>query len=199
MLGDIFSNLLANLIWAAIFVPIAGLLLKLKAAQTVLARLAPSLGGKVPHISFTLEYEKAASKLSNVVIENVGLEPAYNVYVYLFEEHQVSGFSIKSLGNEGIKKGILGASKSIVFKDRNVLFDSRDATSEYRAWVEFSNAAGIHFRSVIVPQATRDDDWRVLPPQVVKFRLPMLPDWTYEQRDKKDLGKLKKGEKQIMQ
>lgn len=198
MLGDILGNLLANLIWAVIFVPIAGLLLRVKAIQIMLARLAPTLGGKVPHISFALEYVAAATKVSNIVIENAGLEPAYNVYVYLFEKHQgEASFSIKSLGNEGIKKGILGAGKSIVFKDRQVVFENCNVTSEQEVWVEFSNAAGVHFRSIVLPQTARGDDWRVLPPRVIKFRLPMLPGWKYESQSRKDLKKIRKGRKQV--
>jgi hypothetical protein len=187
---DIINNLIASFIWALLVVVV----LRFKTIQLIVARLAPKVGARVPHIDFIVEYQSERSQRCKVIIQNAGSEPAYNVYVYLFEEPQVGeGIMLLSLGNEGISKGILGAGKQIIFDDKKVAHESCNVTTAQQIWVEFSNAAGVHFRSIVIPPSARGDDWKILPPKVIRVRLPTVPYWRYEEKDPRSIGAIKKG------
>lgn len=193
--NDIINNLAANLIWtiaAVIFV-----YLFKNPIIRAFRRVWPKIDSKIPHIDFSAVYKPSQDYKSDITIKNAGGEPAYNVYVFLFVEFPGDGgYSIQSLGAEGVRSGVLGIGETIKFKDKSMLFDGCDITCRNEVWVEFSNVAGVHFRTVVLPPSPRGDDWRMLPPKVIKKRLSQIPgfhgnypgaSWKKLEQGKRDL------------
>lgn len=151
-------------------------------------KLLPQLHSKTPHINFDLKEPKKRKRTwkQDIVINNAGNEPAYNVYVFFYERDMVTqnNYEIRSLGHEGVKRGVLGIRDRITFEGLSEYFQSCGVTSKHEIWIEFENSAGVAFRTVILPVTPKGTSEHVRPPKVIKNRLERAPSLTIEENDK---------------
>lgn len=198
--SDVWNNVLANIIWVLVItIPVA--ILSFIFWDQIKPRIQRFFGitdNNIPILSFeTEDYDKDGDRRSRVVIKNHGREPAYNVYVFLYNYHIAADKSaiLQSLGEEGISLGVLAEGQSVVFDGKAVVFESCGVTAKQEVWVEYDNKVGAHLRTRIIPPTPRGDDRRVLPPKYVKKRLEMFPASriTFNNKDRKRLAKGRRG------
>lgn len=192
--SDVCNNMLSNLLWAVIVS--APFVLFWSYLKPKIQRLIGITDNNIPILSFeTKNYNKDGDYSSQVVIENHGKEPAYNVYVYLYNHYwEQKTASIQPLGRQGVKIGVLSEGKKEIFERRQIIFGSCNITAEQEVWVEYDNMAGAHLRTRILPSNARGDDQKVCPPKYIKKRLEMIPADHFDFNDK-ERKKLVKGQR----
>jgi hypothetical protein len=181
------ASLIAAVIFGIVIFLIRKPLIKL------LQKLFPQFESRTPHVNFETQSKQVkGSWKTDITISNAGDEPAYNVYVFMAEHFPMGDFKIQSLGDQNVRRAVLGIRDSIIFKDLDVLFDGCNITCDQQMWIEFENSAGINFRTVVLPITGRGDSERAIPSRVIKRRLERLPGLTME-GDDKEWKKLEKG------
>lgn len=183
---NIGYNLIANLIWVILGAIIILVALRFAGIRSLLRKLGFSIHFDKPVLDIDLKRSKKPQKTS-FIVKNAGNRPAYNVYLFLFEDYLAgTSYRIISLGDQAICSGVLGAGESVTFMDKEMAFYGCGATSEQEIWVEYSDEANQHYRTIIKPTSPRGDDMKVLPPIRIKCRLPMLPGMNYQGQEKLD-------------
>ncbi|MFZ2836568.1 MAG: hypothetical protein WAZ21_04575 [Candidatus Saccharimonadales bacterium] len=182
-LNDVYNNLLATLIWVA-FAGVIGLIFRARIARFI-RRILPQIDSSIPHVDFSMNYNVRGDYKTDIAISNNGGEPAYNVYVFLYSKSFVSknDYSLKSLGGDEVRSGVLGITRDVNFIGVELIFDGCSLTTKEEIWVEYDNAAGVHFRTVVTPPTPRGDSIRVNPPKVIKKRLEMMPEYHTTRHD----------------
>jgi hypothetical protein len=184
-------GVIASLIAAAIFGVVIFLIRK--PLINLLQKAFPQFESRTPHVNFETHSRRVKDEWrTDVTISNAGDEPAYNVYVFMAEHFPMGDFKIQSLGDQDVRRAVLGIRDSIVFKDLGVLFDGCNITCDQQMWIEFENSAGVNFRTVVLPITGRGDSEQAIPPRVIKRRLERLPGLTMEGNNK-EWKKLEKG------
>lgn len=174
---DVLNNLLATLIWV-IFASALGLILK-RPITRLLRKILPQIDSSIPHIDFSMAYNRNGDYKTDVIIANHGGEPAYDVYVFLYSHSYIDEnyYSLKSLGESDVRSGVLGAGKEAHFDNVDLMFDGCSLTAKEEIWVEYNNSAGVQFRTRVTPPSPRGDSLRVFPPKVIKKRLELMPNF----------------------
>jgi hypothetical protein len=183
---NISYNLIANLIWVILGAVAVLFTIRFEFIRKLLRKVGFNIHFDKPVLDIDLKYSQKTHKTS-FVVKNAGNRPAYNVYVYLFEDFLAgASYRIVSLGDEDIRSGVLGAGEKETFLDKNMMFHGCSATSDQEVWIEYSDEASQHYRTVVLPSTPRGDDMKVLPPARIKERLPMLPSMDYQGQKKID-------------
>lgn len=194
---NIGYNLVANLIWVVLGAVVVLATLRFEPIRKLLRKIGFNIHFDKPALDVELIYNQKTYKTS-FVVKNAGNRPAYNVYFYLFEEFLAgASYRIASLGDENIRSGVLGAGKKVTFLDKNMMFHGCNATSDQEVWIEYSDEANQHYRTVVIPSAPRGDDMKIMPPMRIKERLPMLPSMDYQEQKKVDAS-LRSGRKGLI-
>lgn len=193
---DVLNNLLATLIWV-IIAGIVGVIFRVRIAR-LLRRVLPQIDSSIPHVDFTFNYNEHGDLKSDIIISNNGGEPAYNVYVFLYTKSFVGAdnYTLKSLGNSNVRSGVLGVAGIVEFKGVDLAFAGCSITSKEEIWIEYDNAVGVHFRTVVIPPTPRGDSLKVNPPKVIKERLEMMPGFDKSYHDK-EWKKYEKGKQTL--
>lgn len=199
MWGNILQDVISGLLVAVIFAALAFFTRNVIIA--FVKRLIPRLASKTPHINFEIRshHMKSGEWKNTVIVSNAGDEPAYNVYVFYFEQFPEGNFKIRPSDMEHmISRPILGIRDSLTFKMDGVHFDGCNVTCVQEVWIEYENSLGVPFRVISKPGTARGDVARILPPKVIKYRLEQLPGAVIE-GNKKDARKYIKGKKALFQ
>jgi hypothetical protein len=130
-------------------------------------------------------YNRNGDYKTDVIIANHGGEPAYDVYVFLYSHSYIdeNSYSLKSLGESDVRSGVLGVGKEAHFDNVDLMFEGCSLTAKDEIWVEYSNSAGVHFRTRITPPSPRGDSLRVSPPKVIRKRLELMPAFHQDYND----------------
>lgn len=149
-------------------------------------KLRPQLESRTPHINFEISSQRVDEQwVSLVTISNASDEPAYNLYVYYFEQFSTGNFKLTASKAEGlITRSVLGVRDSLKFEIDGVQFDGCNVTCSQEVWIEYENSLGVAFRVVNIPPSPRGDIARIMPPKVVKRRMELLPGVTIEGGEK---------------
>lgn len=183
----VIASLIAAVIFGIVIFLIRKPLIKL------LQRVFPQFESRTPHVNFETHSRRLKDKWkTDITISNAGDEPAYNVYVFMAEHFPMGDYKIQSLGDQNVRRAVLGIRDSIIFKDLDILFDGCNITCDQQMWIEFENSAGVNFRTVVLPITGRGDSERAIPSRVIKRRLERLPGLTME-GDNKEWKRLEKG------
>lgn len=172
-------SVVASLIAAAIFGVAIYFVRKplIKLAQ----KAFPKLESRTPHVNFETHSKRVGDEWkTTLTISNAGDEPAYNVYVFMVEHFPMGNFKIRSLGEQSVRRAVLGIMDMIVFENLDMLFDGCDVICDQQLWIEFENSTGINFRTVVLPISPRGDSERAIPSRVIKRRLERLPGMVLE-------------------
>lgn len=187
-------SLAANLIWVVLGAVVVLAALRFEFVRKLLRKVGFNIHFDKPVLDIDLRYNQKTNKTS-FVVKNAGNRPAYNVYTYLFEDFLAgASYRIASLGGEDIRSGVLGVGEKVTFLDKNMMFHGCNVTSDQEVWVEYSDEANQHYRTVVIPSTPRGDDMKVLPPLRINERLPMLPNLDYQEQRKIDTA-LRSGRK----
>lgn len=199
MWDNILQDVISGLLVAVIFAVLAFFTRNVIIA--FVKRLIPRLASKTPHVNFEIKshHMKNGDWRNTVTVSNAGDEPAYNVYVFYFEQFPEGNFKLRPSDMEHmISRPVLGVRDSLTFKTAGVHFDGCNVTCVQEIWIEYENSLGVSFRVVSKPGTARGDVARILPPKVIKYRLEQLPGAVVE-GGKKDASKYMKGEKTLLQ
>lgn len=179
---------------------LAGSVVTLLAIRIIWVRkLLRKVGVVVPvsRPQLDLDIERDDYGTTEIIIKNAGDKVAYNVYVFLFElfwGSEDESYQISSLGTQKVRVGLLSPNEKVVFKGKVVSFSGCNVTSEQEIWVEYTDENDEHYRTRIVPPSARGDALRVMPPEKIKMRLPLLPGLKFTgNRDWKNIKLGKKG------
>ena len=176
---SVIASLIAAVIFGVVIFLIRKPLIKL------LQKVFPQFESRTPHVNFETHSKRVKDKWkTDITISNAGDEPAYNVYVFMAEHFPAGDFKIQSLGDQNVRRAVLGIRDSIVFKGLDVLFDGCNITCDQQMWIEFENSAGVNFRTVVLPISGRGDSERAIPSRVIKRRLERLPGLSIEGSNK---------------
>ena len=163
-------------------------------------KLLPKLASKTPHVNFEMNshHTQKGGWENTVVVSNAGDEPAYNVYVFYFEQFPEGNFKIKASDmNNLVTRPVLGIRDRLEFKTEGVHFDGCNVTCKQEVWVEYENSLGVAFRVVSEPGNPRGDVAQIHPPRVIKRRLEQLPGASREGH-KREARYYKKGTKTLL-
>lgn len=172
----IFRDVISGIIVTATVATLAFFL-----RSTIIAfikKLLPRLESKTPHVNFEVKdyKDKSGEWHSTITVSNAGNEPAYNIYVYYFEEFMNGNFKITASDtNNLITRPVLGIHDSLKFETSGVKFEGCNVTCKQEIWVEYENSLGVTFRVVSEPGTPRGDVAKIRPPKVIKRRLEQLP------------------------
>lgn len=158
-------------------------------------KLLPRIESKTPHVNFEVKdrRNKDSEWESTVTISNAGNEPAYNIYVFYFEQFPEDSFKITASNMDNlISRPVLGIHDSLEFHTKGVRFEGCNVTCLQEIWVEYENSLGVAFRVVSEPGTPRGDVPKIRPPKVIRQRLEQLPGANKE-GSKKELRRYKKG------
>lgn len=161
----------------------------------LIKKLLPRIESKTPHVNFEVKdrRNKDGEWESVITVSNAGNEPAYNIYVFYFEQFSEDNFKITASDTENlITRPVLGIHDSLEFHTTGVKFQGCNVTCLQEIWVEYENSLGVAFRVVSEPGSPRGDVARIRPPKVIKQRLEQLPGANKE-GNKKELRRYKKG------
>lgn len=184
---SIFASLIAAIIFGIV------IFLVRKPLINLLQKAFPQFESRTPHVNFETHSKQVKGEWkTDVTISNAGDEPAYNVYVFMAEHFPMGDFKIQSLGDQNVRRAVLGIRDSMLFKDLDILFDGCNITCDQQMWIEFENSAGVNFRTVVLPITGRGDSESAIPSRVIKHRLERLPSLVIE-GDNKEWKKLEKG------
>jgi len=184
-------SIVASLIAAALFG--CAIFFVRKPLVKLVQKAFPKLESRTPHVNFETHSKRVKDEWKTAVtISNAGDEPAYNVYVFMAEHFPMGNFKIQSLGDQNVRRAVLGIRDTIVFESLDILFDGCNVTCDQQMWIEFENSTGINFRTVILPISPRGDSERAIPSRVIKRRLERLPGMVLE-GDNKRWKKLEEG------
>jgi len=186
---SVVASLIAATIFGVVLYAVRNPLIK------ILQRVFPRLESRTPHVNFETRSKQVKGKWKTAVtISNAGDEPAYNVYVFMAEHFATGDFKIQSLGEQDVRRAVLGIGDSIVFDNLDIVFDGCNVTCDQQMWIEFENSAGVNFRTVVLPITARGDSERAIPPRVIKRRIERLPGLNIEGNNR-EWKKYEKGKK----
>lgn len=166
----------------------------------LIKKLLPRLESKTPHINFEIkDYRtKDGGWESVATVSNAGNEPAYNLYVFYFEQFPDGRCKIKASDMENmITRPVLGIHDSLEFRTAGVRFEACNVTCLQEMWIEYENSSGVAFRVASIPPSPRGDIAKILPPRVIKRRLEQLPGASME-GSRRDAKRYKKGLKTLL-
>lgn len=179
---------------------VAGSVVTLLAIRIIwIRKLLRKVGVEVPvsRPQLDLDIERDGHGTTEIIIKNAGDKVAYNVYVFLFEIFWASEdetYQISSLGTQKVRVGLLSPNEKVVFKGKVVSFSGCNVTAEQEIWVEYTDENDDHYRTRIIPPSARGDTLRVVPPEKIKTRLPLLAGLQFTgNRDWRDIKLGKKG------
>ena len=167
---------------------------------TLIKRLLPQIESRTPHINFEVKDRRSEDSEweSTITVSNAGNEPAYNIYVFYFEQFSESSFKITASNTENlITRPVLGIHDSLEFHTKGVRFEGCNVTCHQEIWVEYENSLGVAFRVVNEPGSPRGDVAKIRPPKIIKRRLEQLPGASKEGA-KKELSRYKKGKETML-
>lgn len=163
-------------------------------------RLLPRLESKTPHVNFEVKGQlgKDGEWESTITVSNAGNEPAYNIYVFYFEQFTEDNFKITASNTENlITRPVLGIHDSLEFHTKGIVFEGCNVTSLQEIWIEYENSLGVAFRVVNEPRSPRGDIAKIRPPKIIRQRLEQLPGAS-KAGDKRELRRYKKGKGTIL-
>ena len=190
---DIFRDIIVG-VAVAVSVAVLAFIFR-NTIATLIKKLLPRIESKTPHVNFEVKDSRNDSGEweSVVTISNAGNEPAYNVFVFNFEQFPEGNFRISASGMENtVTRSVLGINDSLDFHATGVRFQGCNVTCAQEFWVEYENSLGVAFRVVSEPGSPRGDVARIHPPKVIRRRLEQLPGASKE-GGKRELKKYRRG------
>lgn len=193
---DFLINLLAEFVWF-----LTGIVV------TFLGLRSSRIRGWAKHVGIKVHFDKPQldfdiignnkSGIANLIVKNAGNRPAYNVYSFLFEGSEINvNFSIKSLGEQKVRSGVLAAGEKVKFTDKQLQFVGCNIMVRQEIWVDYSDEDGDHYRTIVLPTNPRGDDMKVLPPIRIQNRIPLAPNLNLECNE--PWGSYRNGQKKLM-
>lgn len=173
---DVIEGVLIGVAVAIVFA-IIGFLFR-KTIVSLIKKMLPRLASKVPHVNFEVKEQRSKDGEweSTITVSNAGDEPAYNIYVFYFEQFPEGNFKITASGTDSlVTRPVLGIRDSLDFHIKGIYFEGCNVTCRQEIWVEYENSLGVAFRVVNEPGSPRGDVAKIRPPKVIKRRLEQLP------------------------